>query len=150
MDSATVFRRTALGETAFADPTALIDQRARAMLIMIDGHRPLSDFQRFASVIGDCASVAARLVELGLIEAGSVRPNVPPALSLAQLRDVRAAAARFVNDKLGTFGQKLALQLEKTANEDELRAQLQIAEGIVRELKGEKTALELRAIASLG
>lgn len=150
MDTATVFRRTALGDATFVDPAARIDQREKAMLIMIDGQKPLSDFQRFASVIGDCTAVAARLLEQGFIEARIVRPNHAPALSPSQLAEARAAATRFVNETLGTFGQKLALQLEKTRSEPELRAQLQIAERIVRELKGEKAARELRAVAALG
>jgi hypothetical protein len=159
VNNTTIFRRTALGQEAFANAKAALTQAERTLLIMIDGRRPLVELQKLSVVIGDCDGVLTRLSERGLVEMIATEAALaatPEALAASlddnqqatheQFERARKSAARFINQTLGTYGEKIALLVERSKTTAELREQLVAAERIIGEFKGANAALEFNFV----
>lgn len=125
-------RKTVAGQAEVTSKAHALSQRARSLLIMIDGKRTLEDLR---AMLGPQVDEAVKLlIEQGLVE-GSVEaappPPVsaplPPAAPTIDVATLRRDAARAVTDALGPMADALAMRIEKTKTADELQAALRLA-----------------------
>jgi hypothetical protein len=143
MEASTVFSKTLLGIASYTDSKAPLTQAERTLLIMIDGTKPMSELRRFGTVIGDCEALAEQLLERGMIEV-IARTGAPATTSnttpLVQLAELRSAAARFIANELGSYGNKLCQQIESANNVESFKTVCETAIGVLTTFKGRKTA----------
>lgn len=128
-------KKTPAGQAEVTSKAHALPQRARSLLIMIDGKRTLDDLR---AMLGPQVDEAVKLLmDQGLVE-GSVAAAPPPApapvsapVPLAapavDIATLRRDAARAVTDALGPMADALAMRIEKTKTADELQAALRLA-----------------------
>jgi len=148
LDPGTVLRKTAKGLEEMANRTFRLPQRARSVLIVVDGKLSLDAIlQRTVDPAGS-QLLLDELVEQGFVEAISSPSSKeqaasgptaedPAAIDLAKNRRVAASA---VVDALGPDGEMLAMQIEKCRSPEQLLDLLARSQDIVRRIRGAKAA----------
>jgi hypothetical protein len=155
---ASVYRKTAKGQTEIETRVNRLTPRLRTSLILVDGKRSDDDLRVLIATGAD--EVLATLTEQGYIEVVAAAPSrsaAPPGASPApaaasaqaatprKVDDVRRAAVRFLNDQMGPSAESLALKIEKSHDWAELQPHLEMAEHFLRAARGAATAREFAA-----
>lgn len=129
MDKNTLFVKTEQGREALTSRPPGLGPRLRSLLIMVDGKRPVAEFDKLSGGEGSAAPLLEQLVAAGWIEpvpmasavepatptaAAPVPPSVPEAAALPTLpfSEARRMMVRFLNDQLGPMGEPLAMRVE--------------------------------------
>jgi hypothetical protein len=119
----------------------------RRLLILVDGQKTVNDLDAFVRV-GERDGALRRLLALGMVASqGTVEPLAPAAgegfanpVPLTPPRaatdpdifaEVRAEAARFVHNRLGSAGEPICEAIARCRNPQELRAMLRGVEVFV-------------------
>lgn len=127
-------RKTPAGQAEVTSKAHALPQRARSLLIMIDGKRTLDDLR---AMLGPQVDEAVKLlIDQGLVEGSvaaappaptSVSAPVPLAAPAVDVVTLRREAARAVTDALGPMADALAMRIERTKTAEELQAALRLA-----------------------
>jgi hypothetical protein len=145
------YAKTAKGREEITSNSGKLPRTARNLLLIIDGSRPATTWA--ALIHGSSQADIAYLVEHGLIgpvQAESARMHVPAdsveaaiaTLGYEQLYNLLTSQAK---ERLGLIkGFKMVLDVEKCANEAELRALAVRFVGMVKEAQGEPAAKTMR------
>jgi len=147
LDPGTVLRKTAKGLEEMANRTFRLPQRARSVLIVVDGKLNLAAIlQRTVDPAGS-ALLLDELVEQGFVESISTTATSEQAApasaaegSAVDLVKSRRVAASAVVDALGPDGEILAMQIEKCRSAEQLLDLLGRSQDIVRRVRGAKAA----------
>ena len=147
MDPGTVLRKTPKGLEEIANRTFRLPQRARSVLIVVDGKLNLASIlQRTVDPDGS-ALLLEDLVEQGFVEAVPAASNSEKTVSAdasegsaIDLAKSRRIAASAVVDALGPDGEMLAMQIEKCRSADQLLDLIARSQDIVRRVRGAKAA----------
>jgi hypothetical protein len=140
------YSRTAAGEaelTARALPLSIPVRRLLGMIVGSQTREALAA----ASHLNELERVLQDLINRGLIvatddettparSAATPAPQKARTLSAAQLPDIKRAAARYVNDKLGPTGETAALRIERAADHYALLQALGEARDAMAQLRG--------------
>lgn len=148
---ATIYRKTRIGQAEIETRALRLVPRLRNLLIIIDGRR---DAESLLALLGhETAAALKELLAYGLIEVAAqhtsspasagadAQPPTPPSLPPAggdttAFAELRKAAVRALNDALGPAGETLAIRMERTRSEAELRPLLERAAALVASVRG--------------
>lgn len=160
MDKNTLFGKTAAGREALTTRPAGLGPRLRSLLIMVDGKRNLSEFEKLTGSLEQATDSLNGLLSAGWIEvvgvdgqpkpmaspgvevpspADAFEPEVsqplavlsPTAVSTLPFSEARRQVVRFINDQLGPMGETLAIRAEGCKTPADLQAALpRIREGL--------------------
>ena len=157
MDKTAIYHKTARGTEAIAKRSVPLTPRLRSMLILVDGHRSCAELLKLAQGLGEGGNALEQLVAEGLIEPAAratpaAAPAVdtgpasqPPASGPLPLPQAKRLAVRRLTDLLGPSAEELCIRIEAVHTDQELRAALKRAEGILRQfLGGEKAERFMR------
>lgn len=161
---ATIYRKTAKGQTEIETRALKLAPRFRSLLILVDGRR--SDRELTALLPQAGAEALQALSEGGFIEAigltadtpvpGTVRPvaatpaapavapaapapSAPPSMPFEQLR---REAVRALTDQVGPLAEALALRMERARSLEEIRPLLAAAVQLLTNARGRAAAAE--------
>lgn len=147
---ASVFRKTAKGQTEIETRVNRLVPRLRTSLILVDGRR--TDVELRTLILSEPDEVLAALLDQGYIEVISSTPpsrSAPaepaaaaPRISPRKLEETRRMAVRFLNDNLGPSAESLALKIERAQDWAELKQHLEMAEHFLRSGRGTAVAQE--------
>jgi hypothetical protein len=160
----TVYRKTAKGQAEIATRTHQLPPRLRQALILVDGKRSDDELRRmlpqgdealraliddgFVEPVGVTAvPVAAAAGAPAAASAPAPKPQAPlPAFGDQLKREI----VRSLNDLLGPMAEGLALKVERARSPDELRAILEQAHRVIRDMRGafQATAFADRFLSS--
>lgn len=151
-----VYRKSAAGLEALARRDPAVTLRLRSVLILLDGKRPLDEVSRLSGSPEDLASILAKLLELGLVEAVGEAASAPAPVAAAAppvaaapspapiktltLAEAQRAAVRRLTDLLGPSAEDLCLRIESARTPQEFQAQVKRAEGALRNVGGASMA----------
>lgn len=145
------YAKTTKGREEITSKSGKLPRTARNLLLIIDGTRPATTWA--ALIHGSSQADVAYLVEHGLIEAVQAEPmrtHVPvnsveaaiATLGYDQLYNLLTSQAK---ERLGLIkGFKMVLDVEKCANESELRKLAVKFVGMVKDVQGEPAAKTMR------
>ena len=148
---ASVFRKTAKGQTEIETRVNRLVPRLRTSLILVDGRR--TDEELRTLILSEPDEVLANLLDQGYIEViSSSTPSssrsapaeaaAAPRSSPRKLEETRRMAVRFLNDNLGPSAESLALKIERAQDWAELMPHLEMAEHFLRSGRGTAVAQE--------
>lgn len=167
---ATIYRKTAKGQSEIETRAHHLTPRLRTPLIMIDGKRGDDELRKL--IAGQPDQILQTLLEQGFIEvvaggaaaarASSASPGAdesrppqsskppstlpqdskPPAM---RFEDWRRLAVRSLTDQLGPAAEGVALKIERARNAEELRPLLVIARDILANARGADAAAAFNA-----
>jgi hypothetical protein len=161
---ATLYRKTAKGQTEIETRAHRLLPRLRTALILVDGKRNEAELRKL--VPGDADEAFRALLADGFIEAFETAPEKPavrpgaspaatpsgdaardgepsrPGIDPKAFEQHRRSAVRAINDALGPVGEVVAIKLEKCRTWSELAPALQVAQRSVANMKGEAAAAE--------
>jgi hypothetical protein len=153
---ASVYRKTAKGQTEIETRVNRLVPRLRTALILVDGKR--TDDELRTMIMSEPDEVLAVLLDQGYVEIISSTPpprssqaaaapaaEATPTSSPRKLDETRRMAVRFLNDQLGPSAESLALKIERAANWAELKPHLEMAEHFLRSGRGPAVAQEFAA-----
>jgi hypothetical protein len=150
MDSHSVFKKSARGAASFAAGSASLSPAHRAVLIMLDGKRPLGDVYKLGAVFGDCDLIIEQLLQANLIEAVATDNNAPQqsarVATAAQITGVKSAAAKHLFNEMGSESDRLSLKIERSKSLEELIANISVASSVLRDAKGDAAAARLETL----
>lgn len=143
----TFYRKTRIGQAEIETRALRLLPRLRNLLIIIDGRR---DAEALQALLGYAPATGLQeLLAYGLIEAVAQRMSTPavaggnavPSTQVATsdaaaFTALRKAAVRALNDALGLAGETLAIRMERSPTEAELRPLLQLAVALVGSARG--------------
>ncbi len=143
----TFYRKTRIGQAEIETRALRLMPRLRNLLIIIDGRR---DAEALQALLGYAPATALHeLLAYGLIEAVDQRTAEPAAAAgnpvpsrqpdpsdAVTFAALRKAAVRALNDALGPAGETLAIRIESSQNDAELRPLLQRAAALVATVRG--------------
>jgi hypothetical protein len=169
---ATIYRKTAKGQTEIETRAHRLSLRLRSALILVDGRRTddevrklmaqqgddslrLLDEQGFVEVIGitqDAPRPPAAPLRAAepLRQAAPVAPVAPvapaaaaaPAVSARDFATTRTQAVRLFTDMVGPMAEALAIKMERARSPDELRPLMQTAQRIIGNARGGQAAAD--------
>ena len=159
---ATIYRKTAKGQTEIETRALRLAPRFRSVLILVDGRR--SD-RELASLLPQAGPEALQaLAEGGFIEAigttadapppGAARPlppalpdvgpapaaPAPPAAPARPFEQTRREAVRLLLDQVGPLGEALAMRMERARTPQELAPLLATAAQVLANARGRAVA----------
>jgi hypothetical protein len=151
---ATVFRKSAKGQTEIETRANRLMPRLRTALILVDGRRDDDELRKL--IAGEADATIRSLVDDGYIEVAEVtidkpRPVVPPRPAEAAPKPVfnqkafeqhRQSAVRVLNDMLGPLGEGAAVKIERCKTWEELMPALELAQRIVVNARGATAAAD--------
>jgi hypothetical protein len=167
---ATIYRKTAKGQSEIETRAARLSPRLRAMLILVDGRR--NDEVLAKMMPGDMTVALAALLDDGFIEvagivdtrdasrpaaatsiipppgAASATPAAPaarPAATTQTFEQRRRDVVRALTDLLGPVAEDLAMRIEKCKDWSRLLPELQLAQKVVRNARGATAAADFGA-----
>jgi hypothetical protein len=150
MNSDSVFKKTARGTAAFASAADTPSPAHRAVLIMLDGKRPLADVYKLGAVFGDCDAIVAQLLSAELIELVATETTSSSKgariATSAQLSAAKSAAAKHIFTAMGSDGDRLSLKIERSKSLEELAANISVASAVLRDAKGDTIAAQLETL----
>ncbi len=145
MDGTLVFKKTARGTVSFAAASTVLTPAQRAVLIMLDGQRPLDAVRKIGAVFGDCDDIVKQLLKAEMIEAvkASSAATIGGAKTTpAQMAAAKSATAKYLFNAMGADSDRLSLQIERSRSLVELTAQVGVASAVLREVKGDAIAAQ--------
>ncbi len=161
---ATIYRKTAKGQTEIETRVLKLAPRFRSLLILVDGRRSDRELTTLMPHAGTEALQA--LAEGGFIEAigltadtplpGALRPvaaaSAPPAAPAAAaaaaaaakrpFEQLRREAVRALIDQVGPMAETLAMRMERARDLDELKPLLATATQLLANARGRTVAAE--------
>jgi hypothetical protein len=157
---ATLYRKTAKGQTEIETRTHRLLPRLRTALILVDGKRNEAELRKL--VPGDADEAFRVLLSDGFIEtfeAAPERPALRPTLTPAgdpardgepsrpgidpkAFEQHRRSAVRALNEALGPMGEGVAIKLEKCRTWSELGPALQLAQRSIANVQGDSAAAD--------
>jgi hypothetical protein len=149
---ASVFRKTAKGQTEIETRANRLVPRLRTALILVDGKRTDDELRKM--ILSEPDEVLAILLDQEYIEVIASAPSPrgsggaasapadAPADSPRKIEETRRAAVRFLNDQLGPSAESLALKIERAGSWAELKPHLEMAEHFLRSGRGPAVAQE--------
>jgi hypothetical protein len=159
---ATLYRKTAKGQTEIETRAHRLLPRLRTALILVDGRRDDSELRKL--IPGDPDETVKSLLEGGFIEAAGTMPEKPVRLAPAPnaaaspagpssqpgalaidpkaFEQHRRGAVRMLNDKAGPMAESVAVKIEKCRNWNELLPALQLAQRAIANAAGSAAAAE--------
>jgi len=156
---ATIYRKTAKGQTEIETRALKLAPRFRSLLILVDGRR--SDLELAALMPQAGTEALQALAEGGFIEAigltadtpvpGASRPVAapaappaapPPAATGMPFEQRRREAVRALIDQIGPMAEALALRMERARDFDELKPLLATAAQVLANTRGRAVAAE--------
>lgn len=166
-----IYRKTEKGQAEIETRAYRLPLRLRGALIMVDGRRSDEDLRKL--IAGQPDECLASLLQDGFIEvtpgrtaaaaaavAASV-PRVPVAPAVDQgpssslpptvrsFEETRRIAVRLVNDALGPMAEGIAVKIERSRNNEELRPLLDAARRLIGNARGGRSADEFAARVDL-
>lgn len=163
---ATIYRKTAKGQSEIETRAHRLPPRLRSALILIDGKRSDEDMHKL--ILQQPEQALLTLSEQGFIEvigitaapAAPARAAAPqavaaPASTLLPARSfeaVRAECVRAFTDAVGPIAEALAMKMERTRSPGDLRPLIGIAQTIIANARGTKAASDfgVRFLGALG
>jgi hypothetical protein len=147
-----IFRKTAKGISEIETRAHRLPPRLRSTLILVNGKRDSADLKLLISQQGE--ETLQALVDQGFIEAvgetvHAAPPAAPPvaaapaaayAAATPDFVTLRRDAVRALNDALGPAAESLAIRMEKSHDETELRPLLTQAAKLVAGARGQAAA----------
>lgn len=160
---ATIYRKTAKGQTEIETRALKLAPRFRSLLILVDGRRSDRELTTLMPQAGDEALAA--LAQAGLIEAigltadtpvppaprAAAPPAPPPPAAAPAAADARTdmpfeqrrrESVRMLIDHIGPMAEALAMRMERARNIDELRPLLSTAAQVLANTRGRGVAAE--------
>jgi hypothetical protein len=152
LDMPIIYRKTAKGLAEIETRVYRLAPRSRSVLIMIDGKRSDTELTQMLPTANE---VLSSLLQDDFISEytrlSTPAPTSTPAVAPAEERTVirgpqpsfeamRKDLLRAFNDRVGPAGETMALKMEKTRTEAELRALLPAAMQLVETLQGRGAA----------
>lgn len=134
---ATIYRKTAKGQTEVELRTRRLAPRFRNLLILVDGKRSSTELLRLVPIAGPQALEA--LAEGGFIE-GVQQADEAPVGDGRSFEQLRHEAPRALIEHLGPMGQALAQRMAETRTPAELRALVQTASQVLANTRGRRAA----------
>lgn len=159
----TVYRKTAKGQAEIATRTHNLPPRLRQALILVDGKRSDDELKR---MLPQGEEALRALIDDGFVESvgvtavpvaaapAPVAPSAPapkPQAPLPAFGDqLKREIVRSLNDLLGPLSEGLALKVERARSPDELRAVVEQAHRVIRDMRGafQATAFADRFLSS--
>jgi hypothetical protein len=168
---ATIYRKTARGQSEIETRALRLSPRLRSALILVDGRR--SDEELRKMILQEPAQTLRWLAEQSLIEAigvthGAAPPRFapapprpaapaanapvaiapePPAAAVPQrnFEAWRADMVRSFTDAVGPMSEALAIKMERARNDGELRPLAEVAQRIISNARGAQAAASFSA-----
>jgi hypothetical protein len=168
---ATIYRKTAKGQTEIETRAHRLPPRLRSALILIDGKRRDEDMhkliaqqpeealrtlseQGFIEVIGITATTAApvRAASVPAPVAAPVPAAAPAPAPARSFESLRGECVRAFTDAVGPIAEALALKMERTRSAADLRPLVEVAQNIIANARGNKAAADFgtRFLGALG
>ena len=119
-----VLSKTAKGVEEIETRKYRLDQRARTLLVVVNGKAPVAELVKRFEMMGDITPNLERLVEHGFIaeaQAAAIAWTAETAAPAADFKDVRAQLARAMLDALGPDGDSITARLEACHSAQELK-----------------------------
>lgn len=144
----TVYRKTAKGQAEIATRTHHLPPRLRQALILVDGRRSDEELKR---MLPQGEEALRRLSDDGFIESVGVTatPVAAPAAAAASApvpqqsapvppfgEQLKREVVRSLTDLVGPMAEGLALKVERARDSEELRALIEQAHGLIRDVRG--------------
>lgn len=120
-----VLSKTAKGVEEIETRKYHLDQRARTLLVVVNGKTPVAELVKRFEVMGDVTPKLERLVAHGFVAEAQPAADAWPAETAApavNFQDVRAQLARAMFDALGPDGDSITAKLEACRSAQELNA----------------------------
>jgi hypothetical protein len=150
---ASIFRKTAKGLAEIETRAHRLSPRLRSALIVVDGKR--NEDELFKLVLQDPALTLQTLLEGGFIEVFATAPAPSPRAPAPSLAPASAApaapagfdqtrrdAVRVLTDLIGPMGEALAIKMEKTRSDLELRPLIGVAMQVIANTRGRQAAAD--------
>lgn len=167
---ATIYRKTAKGQTEIETRAHRLPPRLRSALILIDGKRSDEEMhklilqqpedtlrtlseQGFIEVIGITATPAAPVRAAAVPAPSAPVPVAAPAVAPARsFEALRGDCVRAFTDAVGPIAEALALKMERTRSAGDLRPLVEVAQNIIANARGSKAAVDFgsRFLGPLG
>lgn len=153
---ATIYRKTAKGQTEIETRALKLAPRLRSMLILVDGRRSDAELAQMIPQAG--AEVVQALAADGFIEAvepaaeavvasgprrqpsAAAAPVAAPAVQAPDFEARRSQAVRHLTDLVGPVSEALALRMERARDEAELLPLIAMAVQLVGNTRGRSVA----------
>jgi hypothetical protein len=149
----TVFQKTELGAAEIQHRSLGLAQRERTLLIMIDGHRPLSQLLVATTDLQLALAQIQSLIHANLIRIAdkasastvTLAPLAP--LSPEAFRLMKMKASRALENVLGLDAERLCLLLEACKTEEEFESRFEKTVEIVRQMRTPSAAAAFKEVA---
>ena len=139
MNDKTVYAKTPAGQQEIGERKAGLDIRQRRLLILVDGHRPVSEL-RGLSGFPDTVALLEGLLAKGLVGAAATPTAEPvaatPAAAPVDLVERRRRGTHAVNQMLGPVGKYLAARLAEAESPEVLEDLIDSGRRMVGDLRG--------------
>lgn len=155
LDDRLVYAKTARGVAEISERSGAVPLAVRRVLIMIDGRRSIAELAPLAPP-GEIGTIVEQLEAQGLVypahaDAAGARAEHADALvedrPAATFEALKRRAVRELSDLLGPDAEVIAVRIEQTRTQEDLRHRLLEAERLVAGLLGEAQAQDfLRAL----
>lgn len=144
MNLQAVLSKTAKGVEEFETRKYKLDQRSRALLIVVNGKSTAGELLKKFEAMADATKLLEQLLANGFIEEGGAAPAaaaaVPAAPAAGDFKSVRARLSRAMTDILGPAGDSITEQLEACASAQDLKNFLDTKRAMLDAALGRKAA----------
>lgn len=153
---ATVYRKTAKGQTEIETRVDRLAPRLRTALILVDGKRDSDELAKL--FLAEPAATLATLLDRGYIEVvgitaasdlASRKTDLPidmPEADPQAFARLRRDAVRHITDRLGPMADAIATRIEKATDPGQLLPHLQLARQVLRDHRGAAAAAEFERL----
>lgn len=148
LDESLVFHKTESGAREMATPSHGLSSKLRRALILVDGVKAVALLAPLFRP-GEAETILAELQEKGFVTlaGGALAPVFPQTpvgareadarvIGKGNFEEIRQRAVREISDRLGPYGDTLAIKVERCKTPDELRVALREAETILTNFLG--------------
>ena len=153
MDLKAILAKTAKGLEELETRKYRLEQRKRAVLIVVNGKASAAELMQKSEAIGDISPLLEQLLADGFVAAGGAA--TPAAAATAAAKDdfpaVRAQLVRAITDALGPGGDAIAEKMEECGTRQALKNYLDTRHAMLDVALGKKgAAFWAKATALLG
>jgi hypothetical protein len=145
MDLNAILSKTAKGIEELETRKYRLEQRKRALLIVVNGKATTAELMKKFEAMGDISPMLEQLLADGYIAAGAGAPAAAaapgaPAAAKDDYAQARAALVRAVVDVLGPGGDAIAEKMEECASRQDLKNYLDTRRAMLEVALGKKGA----------
>ncbi len=144
MNLQAVLSKTAKGVEEFETRKYKLDQRSRALLIVVNGKSTAGELLKKFEAMADATKLLEQLLANGFIEEGGAAPAAaaaaPAAPAAGDFKAVRARLSRAMTDILGPAGDSITEQIEACASAQDLKNYLDTKRAMLEAALGRKAA----------